>query len=353
MAKDEEQIGTGDEEEIFGISAVSRLTGISSHVLRIWERRYQAVAPGRTDSKRRQYSREDIRRLTLLKTLTESGHSIGNLAKLSTEALEHRLHETEAAGENHPPPVAAGAGAKFQSCRVGFVGAIAREALREAADATPELQLVGEFDDLEALTNSLRPGAVDLLVIETPTFFQTQVEKIQLALKAVGARRAIVVYRFAQSDAVAPLHKDIPAIAAMQAPVDATELQLACLADVRMETHSGRAPAPGHGSGLHEPGEVPEDSIPLRRFSERDLAHIAGFSSVVKCECPQHLASLLSGLAAFEAYSAECENLNAEDAKLHAFLHRTTAQCRATMEDTLQIVLEAEGIDLPPEKQGS
>lgn len=337
---DESEAETRGEQEIFGISAVSRLTGISTHVLRIWERRYCAVDPARTDSKRRQYTREHIRRLTLLKTLTESGHSIGNLAKLTTEALEHRLHEAQAAGDSRL--ATAPEHGKLLSCRVGFVGALARNALREAADATPALQLVGEFDDLEALTTSLRPGAVDLLVIETPTFFEHQIEGIQRALKDIGARRAIVVYRFAQSDAVAPLHRDIPAIAAMLAPVDAAELKLACLADVRTEA----PPAPAFSEGGPSEFSSPAAAIPPRRFSDRDLARIAGVSSVVKCECPQHLASLLSGLSAFEAYSAECENLNTEDARLHAFLHRTTAQCRATMEDTLQTVLEAEGIDI-------
>ena len=82
MSNEREQTDSGEGNEIFGISAVSRLTGISDHVLRIWERRHRAVDPLRTDSRRRQYSREDIRRLTLLKTLTESGDSIGNLARL-------------------------------------------------------------------------------------------------------------------------------------------------------------------------------------------------------------------------------------------------------------------------------
>ena len=86
--------------------------------------------------------------------------------------------------------------------------------------------------------------------------------------------------------------------------------------------------------------------MPPRHFSDRDLARIARISSVVKCECPQHLASLLSSLSAFESYSAACENQNEADAKLHAYLHRTTADCRAEMEAALLHLLDVEGISL-------
>ena len=52
------------------------------------------------------------------------------------------------------------------------------------------------------------------------------------------------------------------------------------------------------------------------------------------------------GLVAFESYSAECENRSSEDAALHAYLHATTAQARAMLEDALTRVVEAEGIEL-------
>ncbi|MEL7297161.1 MAG: MerR family DNA-binding transcriptional regulator, partial [Pseudomonadota bacterium] len=37
----------------YSIGAVARLTGISTHTLRIWERRYAAIVAERTDSGRR------------------------------------------------------------------------------------------------------------------------------------------------------------------------------------------------------------------------------------------------------------------------------------------------------------
>lgn len=70
------------------IRSVSDKTGLSHHVLRIWERRYKAVIPNRSVTKRRYYSEDDIERLRLLKILTEHGHRIGQVAQLPLDELK-------------------------------------------------------------------------------------------------------------------------------------------------------------------------------------------------------------------------------------------------------------------------
>ncbi|MEP6603190.1 MAG: MerR family transcriptional regulator [Spartobacteria bacterium] len=70
------------------IKTASRLTGLSAHVIRIWEKRYGVVAPDRTDTNRRLYSDAEIERLTLLRLATAAGHSIGNIAKLPLRRLK-------------------------------------------------------------------------------------------------------------------------------------------------------------------------------------------------------------------------------------------------------------------------
>src|SRR5688572_23258058 len=67
---------------------VVKRTGLSPHVIRIWERRYQAVSPARTDGGHRSYLEEDVLRLILLRQLTEAGHKISSIAKLTTAELE-------------------------------------------------------------------------------------------------------------------------------------------------------------------------------------------------------------------------------------------------------------------------
>lgn len=78
------------------IKVVEKRTGLSSHVIRIWERRYKAVTPERTDSNRRMYSDEEIERLMLLRKATEAGESIGQIARLTNEELKMLVESSTA-----------------------------------------------------------------------------------------------------------------------------------------------------------------------------------------------------------------------------------------------------------------
>ncbi len=72
---------------MYSIQAVVRETGITAHVLRVWEKRYRAVVPKRTKTQRRSYSEADIRRLKLLRQATLLGHPISSAAKLPNAKL--------------------------------------------------------------------------------------------------------------------------------------------------------------------------------------------------------------------------------------------------------------------------
>jgi len=80
-------------DPIHPIRYVVKRTGLTSHVIRIWEKRYEAVKPKRTDTNRRLYSDEDIERLNLLRQATEAGESIGQIAHLPTEVLREMVGE--------------------------------------------------------------------------------------------------------------------------------------------------------------------------------------------------------------------------------------------------------------------
>lgn len=68
-------------------------TGLTPHILRAWERRYQVVAPSRSEGGQRLYSDHDVQRLRLLRRLTDRGHSIARLADASLEDLERSARE--------------------------------------------------------------------------------------------------------------------------------------------------------------------------------------------------------------------------------------------------------------------
>lgn len=87
------------------IGYVSRRTGLSTHVIRVWERRYNAITPKRSDTARRLYSEADIDRLKLLRTLSQEGHSIGQVAHRTTAELKRMirdLSEIVPAPEDYP-----------------------------------------------------------------------------------------------------------------------------------------------------------------------------------------------------------------------------------------------------------
>ena len=84
-------------EEGHPIKAVARRTGLSQHAIRMWEKRYGAITPSRTETNRRRYSDEDVQRLMLLCRAKRAGHSIGQIAKLPTEQLQALVQEDESA----------------------------------------------------------------------------------------------------------------------------------------------------------------------------------------------------------------------------------------------------------------
>lgn len=69
------------------IKTVSERTGLSPHLIRAWERRYETIQPERTDGNQRLYCEEDIDRLVLLKQATEAGHPIRTVARLPVDEL--------------------------------------------------------------------------------------------------------------------------------------------------------------------------------------------------------------------------------------------------------------------------
>lgn len=78
-------------EPTYSLGAVARLTGLSPHVLRAWERRYGAVAPLRTPGGTRRYRETDVARLRKLRAAVMAGHAISEVAQAADAELDHRL----------------------------------------------------------------------------------------------------------------------------------------------------------------------------------------------------------------------------------------------------------------------
>jgi DNA-binding transcriptional MerR regulator/methylmalonyl-CoA mutase cobalamin-binding subunit len=94
---------THGDEAHYPVRAVIARTGLTADVLRAWERRYGAVRPRRSAGGQRLYSEEDVARLTLLRRATQAGHSIAEVARLRTEALEALVDQSLAAAPATAP----------------------------------------------------------------------------------------------------------------------------------------------------------------------------------------------------------------------------------------------------------
>jgi len=77
-----ELAGETDTQPVYNIKAVVEATGLPAATLRAWERRYGALAPGRTNSGYRLYSAQDINVLRWLKARVAEGLTISQAIAL-------------------------------------------------------------------------------------------------------------------------------------------------------------------------------------------------------------------------------------------------------------------------------
>lgn len=85
------------------IGPVTKQTGLSIDVVRVWERRYGAVRPARSDGGTRVYSDADVARLKRLRQAVEKGFGIGQAVRLSESELDEVIGETRRAPEPADP----------------------------------------------------------------------------------------------------------------------------------------------------------------------------------------------------------------------------------------------------------
>jgi len=75
----------------YKIKDLENLTGIKSHTIRIWEKRYNILEPNRTDTQIRTYSDSELTHLLTVSMLNRNGIKISKIAKLSQEDMNKLL----------------------------------------------------------------------------------------------------------------------------------------------------------------------------------------------------------------------------------------------------------------------
>jgi DNA-binding transcriptional MerR regulator len=71
----------------FSISDLSAFSGVKQHTIRIWEQRYEALKPGRSEGNTRHYDNGQLRRLLNISTLKDLGYKVSLLCKMPDDEL--------------------------------------------------------------------------------------------------------------------------------------------------------------------------------------------------------------------------------------------------------------------------
>ena len=318
-----------DGKNLFGIGAVSKITGLSDHTIRVWERRYSAVVAQRAENGRRVYTPEDVEKLGLLKKLTDEGLAIGHIADNDLEELRERLRDIDVlVAAPVPRQIDAAILGEFLPTQFGAHG-----------DEIAPVRVPVASQNRDQFVADIKRQHIDVVILESPVL-DTEVSSQLLAyMDEAGAARGVIVYSFGRDRDIESVRSS--RIVALRAPVSVDELRAAI---IRAYTPppAPRAEPASDSTGTDWTFSGP---VPPRRFSSGQLASLARASTAIDCECPHHLAQLVADLTAFEVYSAQCENRGDEDAALHHYLHQVTAQARALIEEALERVARAEGID--------
>jgi len=288
----------------------ARLAGLSASTLRIWEHRYGVVAPPKSASGQRTYSMKDIERLRLIKRLTLEGHAISTVAQLDVDALAQLLSGNQLASR----------GAQ----RVLVVGQAAAHKLKGRLRPAPALV----FDDLDHAEREVaRAGAADVLVVHVSSLHAALTEQVLALRNHLPASNVIVVYLFGAEPVAEALRS--AGVTLCREPILGKELARLVLA---------ACPAtPSVAIGIR---------TQPRRYSDAELVTLTEVPSLVACECPRHLAEIVTLLVGFETYSTECAARNENDAALHRHLHEVSGAARTMLEQALARVVIEEGLVL-------
>lgn len=327
-------LDTGDEDPALRRSgAVARMLRMPVATLRVWERRYGLTQPRLSASGQRLYSADEVRRLALIKQLTELGHAIGSLATLDMAQLQ-RVAATHA--DASAAPVARAT--LPQPLRLAVIGAALGARLRRPALLKRlgwPLQWQGPFDTIAQAAAALQRSDIDALLIHEPQLHAGWLAALEAAAPALAGVPKAVIYGFAAD-----------AVCESLAAVGTTLLREPQPDVVIAQWLQAWAPAAqASGRAFVQPAAAAPAAT--RRWDDAALLGFASRSSTVACECPRHLAELLMQLAHFERYSAECAQRNPADAALHAHLHQVAADACARFESALEQVALHEGLLLP------
>jgi DNA-binding transcriptional MerR regulator len=89
----------------YSIKDLEQLSGIKAHTLRIWEQRYNIIAPKRTDTNIRTYDDRDLKLVLNIALLKDHGHKISEISKLSLDEMNREVIKISDRQQNYPDQI--------------------------------------------------------------------------------------------------------------------------------------------------------------------------------------------------------------------------------------------------------
>ena len=318
------------------IGAVSKFSGVPTYTLRVWESQHATFTPRKTAGQHRLYSDDDVLKATLLKRLIEQGHAISNIGRLGTQSLNALLLNQ---GTTNHLPLKAQSDGDQDTVSIAIVGLALATRLGTKKFTlnfrSNPVQITDVFTDLtQALASDIQQTPDVLLVKLSSLHATTQLDLHRMAAHC-GASQVILLYNFGPEHIVESLKG--AGMLARREPISDSDLSE--LIQSARATYNGIKAGPSTVAATAKP----------RQYSEETLARVAAMPATVVCECPRHVAEIISQLGSFEQYSMECLNASTEDAHLHAYLSTVAGSARALFERALQVIADHEGIELGQE----
>jgi len=293
-----------EDDDLYRIGTIAKLTGISVERLRAWERRY-GVAPVYRSGKTRFYSHEQMSWLQQVKRLIDRGHPISTLVGLSSEQLTERLSVQRKVSLS--PAV------------VGLIGPNLL-VLEQQQDTAQRLEVQSRWANMDAFVgDQSATGKLDVIVVQLPVLLAEAIETIA---EMHPESRIVSVYQFATPAQLSAAQE--LGVPTLEWPISWQQIEHACATTAGLPLRAART-AP-------------------RRFTDEELIAIAASPGQDAANCPQHLVQLITNLNAFADYSLNCANESAHDQEMLQRVHTDTTQARAQLELALEVFVEADAL---------
>ena len=310
------------QQPCYSIGTVARLTGLSTHTLRMWERRYGLGASRRTASGQREFTKVDLDHLKLIKQLIDDGMRIGDIAKLPKKTLTG-LRQHEPAGMDKV--------LSDDSIDTIVIGHQLAMLFGEHSKRYPQLNIeLPDNNTIDWLLKDSAATSAKVFFLHIDALNKSCVSRIKQLKKDTNS--IFLHYHYASPELINRL--DDMGVTTVRGNIDISHIDDLVKLAIEQQNFT---------TLLQQSAEKFNVSLPASKphvFNQSQLTAASQIDNKLDCQCPSHLTEIISSLNTFEEYSQQCEAGNWKEAAIHACIYAYTSQARHLMEKALLAVIE-------------